>query len=69
MFGKKNVLNRKQVNAVCTLFKCKKNEFAVRHFEDGFLISLKSKEYRVKFSEGFRPKIVYAQEVKRMVRK
>ena len=69
MFGKKSVLNRKQVKAICELFKCSKNEFAVRRFEDGFLVSLRSKEYRVKFSEGLFPKIVYAKEVQRMYKK
>lgn len=69
MFGKKNILNRKQIKEICVFFKCNKNEFAVRRFEDGFLVSLRSKEYRVKFSEGFCPKIVYAKEVQRMYKK
>ncbi|MBM7688446.1 hypothetical protein BCR24_06640 [Enterococcus ureilyticus] len=69
MFGKKSVLSRKQVNAVCILFKCEKNDFVVRRFEDGFLVSIRSKEYRVKFSEGFRTKIVYAKEVQRVANK
>ncbi|MBP2099994.1 hypothetical protein [Enterococcus rivorum] len=69
MFWKKSVLNRKQTKEVCAFFKCTKNEFAVRRFEDGFLIALKNKEYRVKFSEGFRTKLVYAKEVQRIARK
>lgn len=69
MFGKKSVLNRRQTREVCTVFKCAKNEFAVCRFEDGFLIALKNKEYRVKFSEGFRTKLVYAKEVQRITRK
>lgn len=38
MFGKKKLLSRKQINEVCSHFKCHKSEFAVRKFEDGYLI-------------------------------
>ncbi|MFD1901337.1 hypothetical protein [Enterococcus termitis] len=71
MFGKSKVkvLTRKQIKEICLAFKCQKNEFVARKFEDGFLVSIRSKEYRVKFSEGFSPKIVYAKEVKRVSKK
>lgn len=69
MFGKKKLLSRKQINEVCIHFKCHKSEFAVRRFEDGYLISVRSKEYRVKFSDGFNSKIVYAKEMQRVAKK
>lgn len=69
MFGKPKVLTRKQIKEVCMQFKCKKNEFVARRFEDGFLVSVNSKEYRVKFSEGINSKIVYLQEVQRVAKK
>ncbi|GGC94723.1 hypothetical protein [Enterococcus wangshanyuanii] len=69
MFGKAKVLSRKQVKEICSIFKCQKNEFVARKFEDGYLVSVRSKEYRVKFSEGFSPKIVYAKEVQRVAKK
>ncbi|WP_348922172.1 hypothetical protein [Enterococcus rotai] len=69
MFGKPKVLTRKQVKEICVKFKCNKNEFVARKFEDGYLVAVRSKEYRVKFSEGFSPKIVYAKEVQRVASK
>lgn len=54
---------------ICVHFKCKKNEFVARKFEDGFLVSLRNKEYRVKFSEGLFPKLVYAKEVQRVMKR
>lgn len=69
MFSKGKVLTRKQTKEICVSFKCKKNEFAVRKFEDGFLLSIRSKEYRVKFSGGINTKIVYSKEVQRGIRK
>lgn len=69
LFMKKGVLSNKQVKEICIKFKCRKNEFVARKFEDGFLVSLRNKEYRVKFSEGMFPKIVYVKEVQRVKRK
>ena len=69
MFGKKKLLNRKQIKAICAMFKCRKNDFVSRRFEDGFLLTLKNKEYKVKFTEGFHTKIVYAKEMKRTTKK
>lgn len=70
MFSKKkSVLTSKQRKEICVHFKCKKNEFVARKFEDGFLVSLRNKEYRVKFSEGLFPKLVYAKEVQRAVKR
>ncbi|EHK9937315.1 hypothetical protein GHK79_04670 [Enterococcus faecium] len=66
---KKTVLTRSQRKEICKKFKCKKREFAVRKFEDGFLVSVRNKEYRVKFSAGLCPKIVLAKEVQRVVKK
>lgn len=51
------------------ILSVKKNEFVARKFEDGFLVSLRNKEYRVKFSEGLFPKLVYAKEVQRVMKR
>ncbi|MGC3748164.1 hypothetical protein ACPTKN_08910 [Enterococcus faecalis] len=70
MFSKKKSgLTSKQMKEICGYFKCKKNEFVARKLEDGFLVSLRNKEYRVKFSEGLFPKLVYAKEVQRVVKR
>ncbi|MEX1447891.1 hypothetical protein, partial [Enterococcus sp. C76] len=60
---KKKILTKNQEKEICKKFNCKKKEFAVRKFEDGFLVSVRNKEYRVKFSEGLFPKIVLVREV------
>lgn len=65
MFRKKNGLTNRQVLAICTKFQCKKNEFAAHRLSDGYLVAVNNKEYRVKFSEGFFSKIVYAKKVQR----
>ena len=65
MFRKKNGLTNRQVLAICTKFQCKKNECVAHRLSDGYLVAVNNKEYRVKFSEGFFSKIVYAKEVQR----
>lgn len=62
---RKTVLTRNQEKEICKKFNCKKREFAVGKFEDVFLVSIRNKEYRVKFSEGLFPKIVLVKEVQR----
>lgn len=65
MFRKKNGLTNRQVLAICTKFQCKKNEFVAHRLSDGYLVAVNNKEYRVKFSEGFFSKLIYAKEVQR----
>ncbi|GMC08335.1 hypothetical protein K5E_04730 [Enterococcus thailandicus] len=68
MFSKNSLLTRRQIKEICIKFDCKKNEFVVRKFQDGFLVSVNNKEYRVKFSDGMFSKIVYLKEMKRVPR-
>ena len=65
MLRKKNGLTNRQVLAICTKLQCKKNEIVAHRLSDGYLVAANNKEYRVKFSEGFFSKIVYAKEVQR----
>lgn len=69
MFGKKSLLSRKQIKLICVWFKCRKSDFAVRRYADGYLVSVRNREYRVKFSEGFSPQIVYAKEIQMVTKK
>ncbi|MGL9873429.1 hypothetical protein IGL26_000516 [Enterococcus sp. DIV2451a] len=50
--NKRSGLTNRQIKEVCSRFNCKKNEFAVQKYQDGFLVAVNNKEYRVKFSEG-----------------
>lgn len=59
-------MTRKQINQICEKFQCHKNEFAVRRFEDGYLVSVKNHEYKIKFSTGKISQIVYAKEMVRV---
>lgn len=65
IFKRKNGLTNRQVLAICTKFQCKKNGFVAHQLSDGYLVAVNNREYRVKFSEGFFSKIVYAKEVQR----
>ncbi len=51
--SKKSGLTNRQIKEICSKFKCRKNEFAIQKYQDGFLVAVSNKEYRVKFSEGF----------------
>ncbi|WP_241694059.1 hypothetical protein [Enterococcus faecium] len=59
-------LTRRQVKEICAKFQCSQNEFVARRFEDGFLVSLRNKEYREKFSPGRFSQIVFVKEVVRV---
>ncbi|EGO2576291.1 hypothetical protein ACPTGD_05180 [Enterococcus faecalis] len=67
--SKKSSLTNRQIKEICSKFKCRKNEFAVQKYQDGFLVAVSNKEYRVKFSEGVFSKIVYVKEVQRIQKK
>lgn len=62
---RKNGLTNRQVLAICQKFQCRKNEFVAYRLSDGYLVAVNNKEYRVKFSDGFFSKIVYAKELQR----
>ncbi|EGP5215737.1 hypothetical protein [Enterococcus faecium] len=59
-------LTRRQVKEICIKFQCSQNEFVARRFEDVFLVSLRNKEYRVKFSPGRFSQIVFVKKVIRV---
>ncbi|HFU6520740.1 hypothetical protein MCG01_10560 [Enterococcus hirae] len=59
-------LTRRQIKQICERFQCRKHEFAVRRFEDGYLVSVKNKEYKIKFSPGRFSQIVFAKEMVRV---
>ncbi|MHC0383160.1 hypothetical protein [Enterococcus sp. DIV0185] len=67
--SKKSGLTNRQIKEICSKFNCRKNEFAVQKYQDGFLVAVSNKEYRVKFSEGVFSKIVYVKEVQRVQKK
>ena len=67
--SKKSGLTNRQIKEICSKFNCRKNEFAVQKYQDGFLVAVNNKEYRVKFSEGVFSKIVYVKEVQRIQKK
>ncbi|EPH74748.1 hypothetical protein ACQ1ZE_08605 [Enterococcus faecalis] len=67
--SKKSGLTNRQTKEICSKFNCRKNEFAVQKYQDGFLVAVSNKEYRVKFSEGVFSKIVYVKEVQRVQKK
>lgn len=67
--SKKSGLTNRQIKEICSKFNCRKNEFAVQKYQDGFLVAVNNKEYRVKFSEGIFSKIMYIKEVQRISKK
>ncbi|WP_142428269.1 hypothetical protein [Enterococcus faecalis] len=67
--NKRSGLTNRQIKEICSKFNCRKNEFAVQKYQDGFLVAVNNKEYRVKFSEGIFSKIVYVKEVQRISKK
>lgn len=69
ILSKKSGLTNRQIKEICSKFNCRKNEFAVQKYQDGFLVAVNNKEYRVKFSEGFFSKVVYIKEVQRISKK
>ncbi len=60
-----NLEQSKQMKAIQERFKCEKNDFYYfkEDFEDSYIVSVKNKEYRVKFSISNPVKIVYCEEV------
>ena len=66
ILSKKSGLTNRQIKEICSKFNCRKNEFAVQKYQDGFLVAVNNKEYRVKFSEGIFSKVVYIKEVQRI---
>lgn len=69
ILSKKSGLTNRQIKEICSIFNCRKNEFAVQKYQDGFLVAVNNKEYRVKFSEGIFSKVVYIKEVQRISKK
>ncbi|EMW6050297.1 hypothetical protein AAFD86_002153 [Enterococcus faecalis] len=69
ILSKKSGLTNRQIKEICSKFNCRKNEFAVQKCQDGFLVAVNNKEYRVKFSEGIFSKVVYIKEVQRISKK
>ncbi|HAP3648555.1 hypothetical protein HRE39_09015 [Enterococcus faecalis] len=69
ILSKKSGLTNRQIKEICSKFNCRKNEFAVQKYQDGFLVTVNNKEYRVKFSEGIFSKVVYIKEVQRISKK
>ena len=69
ILSKKSGLTKRQIKEICSKFNCRKNEFAVQKYQDGFLVAVNNKEYRVKFSEGIFSKVVYIKEVQRISKK
>ena len=67
--SKKSGLTNRQIKEIYSKFNCRKNEFAVQKYQDGFLVAVNNKEYRVKFSEGIFSKIMYIKEVQRISKK
>lgn len=59
ILSKKSGLTNRQIKEICSKFNCRKNEFAVQKYQDGFLVAVNNKEYRVKFSEEFFKGCVY----------
>lgn len=43
-------LTRRQNKLICEKFNCQRNEFAIHRFEDGYLVIVKNKEYKIKIS-------------------
>ncbi|OQO71629.1 hypothetical protein BH747_02015 [Enterococcus villorum] len=66
MFFTHSGLTRRQINQICEKFQCHKNEFSVGRFEDGYLVTVKNKEYKIKFSTGRHSQIVYAKAMVRV---
>ena len=69
ILSKKSGLTNRQIKEICSKFNCRKNELAVQKYQDGFLVAVNNKEYRVKFSEGIFSKVVYIKEVQRISKK
>ena len=69
ILSKKSGLTNRQIKEICSKFNCRKNEFAVQKYQDGFLVAVNNKVYRVKFSEGIFSKVVYIKEVQRISKK
>ncbi|WP_075582826.1 hypothetical protein [Enterococcus faecalis] len=69
ILSKKSGLTNRQIKEICSKFNCRKNEFAVQKYQDGFLVAVNNEEYRVKFSEGIFSKVVYIKEVQRISKK
>ncbi|EGO9129400.1 hypothetical protein ACFJWJ_00460 [Enterococcus faecalis] len=69
ILSKKSGLTNRQIKEICSKFNCRKNEFAVQKYQDGFLVAVNNKEYLVKFSEGIFSKVVYIKEVQRISKK
>ncbi len=69
ILSKKSGLTNRQIKEICSKFNCRKNEFAVQKYQDGFLVAVNNKEYRVKFSEGIFSKVVYIKEVQGISKK
>ena len=59
-------LTRRQNKLICEKFNCQRNEFAIHRFEDGYLVTVKNKEYKIKFSSGRASQIVYAKAMVRV---
>ena len=69
ILSKKSGLTNRQIKEICSKFNCRKNEFAVQKYQDGFLVAVNNKEYRVKLSEGIFSYVVYIKEVQRISKK
>ncbi|EGO5975319.1 MULTISPECIES: hypothetical protein [Enterococcus] len=69
ILSKKSGLTNRQIKEICSKFNCRKNEFAVQKYQDGFLVAVNNKEYRVKLSEGIFSNVVYIKEVQRISKK
>ncbi|EHB5085046.1 hypothetical protein JX188_002623 [Enterococcus faecalis] len=69
ILSKKSGLTNRQIKEICSKFNCRKDEFAVQKYQDGFLVAVNNKEYRVKLSEGIFSNVVYIKEVQRISKK
>ncbi|HAP2986049.1 TPA: hypothetical protein ITS66_002072 [Enterococcus faecalis] len=69
ILSKKSGLTNRQIKEICSKFNCRKDEFAVQKYQDGFLVAVNNKEYRVKLSEGIFSSVVYIKEVQRISKK
>ena len=51
--NKRSGLTNRQIKEVCSRFNCKKNEFAVQKYQDGFLVAGNNKSIVLNFLRGF----------------
>ncbi|MBS7576973.1 hypothetical protein HOY36_05395 [Enterococcus sp. MMGLQ5-2] len=60
-------IQRFQLNQlICQRFNCTKTDYSLRRFDDGYLVSIKDKEYRIKLSNTRKPKITFVKAIQRI---